>query len=110
MHLLPRVTVMLYFIWTLPVQLRGTRYKWTLHKNLVHGRIRTTNTARSPDYKSIDITTRPQLAWYEMELNVHEIYKYTIYEYLKSSMCISRQHLVNFSLNIVKNSTDVISR
>ena len=45
MHLLPRMNVMLDFIWTLPVQLRGTRNKWTLQKILVHGRIRTTNTA-----------------------------------------------------------------
>ena len=72
MHLLPRMNVMLDFIWTLRVQLRGTRNKYTL-KNLVHGRIRSNNTARSPDYKSTVITTRPQLAWYEMELNVHEI-------------------------------------
>ena len=43
-------------------------------KNLVHSRIRTTNTARIPDYKSTVLTTRPQLAWYEIELNVHEIY------------------------------------
>ena len=45
MHLLPRMNVMLDFIWTLPVQLRGTRNKWTLQKILVHGRIRTTNAA-----------------------------------------------------------------
>ena len=34
---------MLDFIWTLPVQLWGTRNKWTLQKILIHGRIRTTN-------------------------------------------------------------------
>ena len=34
---------MLDFIWTLPVQLWGTRNKWTLQKNLIYGRIRTTN-------------------------------------------------------------------
>ena len=34
MHLLPRMNVMLDFIWTLPVQLRGTRNKWTLQKIL----------------------------------------------------------------------------
>ena len=45
----------------------------SITKNLVHGRIRTTNTARPPDYKSTNITTRPQLTWYEMELNVHQI-------------------------------------
>ena len=73
MHLLPRMNVMLDFIWTPPVQLRGARNKWTLQKNLVHGTILSTNTTRPPDYKSTVITTRPQLAWYEMELKVHEI-------------------------------------
>ena len=34
---------MLDFIWTLPVQLWGTRNKWTLQKIHIHGRIRTTN-------------------------------------------------------------------
>ena len=34
MHLLPRMNVMLDFIWTLPVQLRGTRNKLTLQKFL----------------------------------------------------------------------------
>ena len=43
-------------------------------KNIVHGRIRTTNIARPLDYKSTVITTRPQLAWYETKLNVHEIF------------------------------------
>ena len=28
----------------------------------------------TPDYKSIVITTRPPIAWYEMELNVHKIH------------------------------------
>ena len=43
-------------------------------KNLVHGKIWTTNTTRPPDYKSNVITTRPQLAWYKMELNiVHDL-------------------------------------
>ena len=74
MHLLPRMNTMLDFIWTLPVQLRETRNKWTLQKNLVHGRILTTNIAQPPDYKSTVITTRPQLARYEIELNVREIY------------------------------------
>ena len=40
-------------------------------KNFANSRIRTTNTARPPDYTSTVITTQPQLAWYEMELNVH---------------------------------------
>ena len=43
MHLFPRMNVMLDFIWTLPVQLRGTMNKWTIEKNLAHARIRTTN-------------------------------------------------------------------
>ena len=47
-------------------------------KNLVNGRIWTTNTARPPDYKSTVTTTRPQLARYQMELKVNEIYIYTI--------------------------------
>ena len=34
MHLLPRMNVMLDFIWTLPVQLRGTRNQWPLQKIL----------------------------------------------------------------------------
>ena len=34
---------MLDFIWTLPVQLWGTRNKWTLQKILIYGRIRTIN-------------------------------------------------------------------
>ena len=38
---------MLDFIWTLPVQLWGTRNKWTLQKILIHGRIRTTNSDTS---------------------------------------------------------------
>ena len=59
---------MLDFIWTLPVKLRETRNKVTLQKkNLAHGRIRTANTAPPKEYKSTVITTRPQLAWYEME-------------------------------------------
>ena len=68
------------FIWTLSVQLRGARNKWALQKYIVHGRMRTTNTTQPPDYKSTVITTRPQLAWNEMELNVHEINIYTIHK------------------------------
>ena len=79
MHLLPWMNVMLDFNWTLPVQLRGIPNKWTLQKNIVHGRIQITNTAWPLDYKFTVITTWPQLAWYEMELNVHEIYIYTIW-------------------------------
>ena len=70
------MNVILDFIWTLPVQLQGTCNKWALQKNLVHGRIRTTNTARPPDYKSTVITTQLQLPWYEMDLNVHETYNF----------------------------------
>ena len=59
-------------------------------KNLVQGRIRTTNFARLPDYKSTIITSRPQLAWYEMELNVNEIFIYTIYKEFWKGACIYR--------------------
>ena len=34
LHVLPRMNAMLDFIWTLPVQLRGSRNKWTLQKIL----------------------------------------------------------------------------
>ena len=56
-YLLPRMNVMLDFIWPLPVHLRGTRNKWTVPKILVHGRIRTTNTA-SLDFQRVLLTTR----------------------------------------------------
>ena len=49
-------------------------------KNLVHGGIRTTNITRPHDSKSIVITIQPQLAWYEMKWNVHEIYIFTTYK------------------------------
>ena len=58
MHLLPRMNVMLDFIWTLSVQLPGTRNKWTLQKILIHGRIRTTNTAPLA-FQRVPLTTRP---------------------------------------------------
>ena len=47
---------MLDFIWTLPVQLWGTRNKWTLQKILIHGRIRTINsgTFRFPSATETD--------------------------------------------------------
>ena len=57
MHLLPRMNVLLDFIWTLPVHLRGTWNKWTLQKILVHHRIRTTNTA-SLHFQRVPLTTR----------------------------------------------------
>ena len=50
------------------------------YKNLVHVRIRTTDPTRPQYYKSTIVTIWPQLAWYEKELNVHEIYIYTIYK------------------------------
>ena len=66
-----------------------------ISKDIVHGRIRTTNTAWPPDYKSTVITTRRQLAWYEMELNVHEIYIFMIYR------CINNMSVVfYFSLTL----------
>ena len=35
MHLLPRMNVMLDFIWTLPVKLPATRNKWKLQKKIL---------------------------------------------------------------------------
>ena len=81
MHLSPQMDVFLDFIWTLPVQLRGTRNKWTLQKKILSTvGFDPPNTARPQDYKYTVLTTRSHLAWYEMELNVHEIYKYTSYK------------------------------
>ena len=57
MHLLPRMNVMLDFIWTLPVQLQGTPHKWTLQKILIHGRIRTTITTPFA-FQRVPLTTR----------------------------------------------------
>ena len=72
---------MLDFIWTLPVQLRGTRNNWTSQKIL--STVGFDQSTPPHDYKSTVLTTRPQLAWYEIELNAHEIYKYKIYMYYK---------------------------
>ena len=57
MHLLPRMNVMLDFIWTLPVQLWEMRNKWKLQKILILGRIRTTNTTLLV-FKRVPLTTR----------------------------------------------------
>ena len=64
-HLLPRMNVMLDFIWTLPVQLRRNTEQVNITKNLIHGRTRTPNTARPPGYQSTVFTTQPQLGSYE---------------------------------------------
>ena len=63
MHFFPRRNVMLDFIWTLPVQLRGTWNKWTLQKNLVHGRIRSTNTASRLQVHRSHHSTTTRLIW-----------------------------------------------
>ena len=73
MHLLPRMNVILEFHLNAASPAARNTEQVTIAKKLVHGRIRSNNNARPPD-KSTVITTRPQLAWYEMELNVHEIY------------------------------------
>ena len=72
----------------------GNTEQLNITKNLVHGRIRNNNTAQPPDYKSTVITARLQLAWYEMELNVHEIYIIQsvnklekVHVYIASTMC-----------------------
>ena len=68
----------------------------TIAKNLVNGRIRFTNNARPPDYNSTVITTRPHIAWHEIELNVHELYKYAIYKTWKGA-CVYR--IINMSIS-----------
>ena len=55
MHLLPRMNVMLVFIWTQPDQLRGTRNKWALHKIL------STVGFEPPRRHSLQITSPPSL-------------------------------------------------
>ena len=65
---------MLDFIWATASLAVRKMEQVNITKNLVHSRIRTTSTVRIPDYKSTVLTTRPQLVWYEIELNVHEIY------------------------------------
>ena len=79
MHLLPRMNVMLDFIKTLPVAMEQAK---VLKKILPtvgfdpptpHG-LRITSPPLSPlDHHSLDMRLN------DMELNVHEIYKYTIY-------------------------------
>ena len=83
MHLLPRMNVMIDFIWTLQVQLRGIRNKWTSEqykKNLVHGRIRNhqhdTASRLQAHRHNHSATTRLIMT----ELNVHKMYIYTIYK------------------------------
>ena len=79
MHLLPRMNAILDFIWTLLVQLQGTRNKWKLQKNPVHGRIRT------PTWHDLQVTS-PSSSPHghnTMELNAQLIYIYTIYNKLE---------------------------
>ena len=112
MNLLHLMNVILDFIWTLPVQPRGIRNKWTLQKNLVHGRIRTTNTSRPPDYKSTVITSRPHsldMRWNKRSMKVISIWSISgvsliTYEYLLKTI-IKLSALIN-----LQNNTDVISR
>ena len=75
MHLLPRMNVLLDFIWTLPVQRRGTRNKF-------YNKILPTVGFEPTTPHGLQITSPPlsQLAWYDVELNVHEIYFSTIYK------------------------------
>ena len=102
MYLLPRMNVILDYSWS--CQSSCEEHGLSKHyKTLVHGRIRTTNTARTPEYKSNVITTRPQLAWYEMELNVHAIYIHTIYKETWKGACIYRINNVSvvFYFNLI---------
>ena len=90
MHLLPRVNVMLDFIWTLPVQLQGTRNKWTWQKFL--STVGFDPPKPPPDYKSTVLPTGPQLAWYEMELNAHEIYGSQMHNMWPSNKDVTGSH------------------
>ena len=62
MHLLLRLDAWFHLNAASPAA-RNTE-QVNITKDLVHARIRITNTARPPDYKSTIITTRTQLAWY----------------------------------------------
>ena len=85
MYLLPRMNVMLDFIWTLPVQLRGTLNKWTLQKILVHGRIRTTNIV-SLDFQRVPLTHSAIGAVDFMKLELLQ-YSFTFRYYNNSVSC-----------------------
>ena len=76
---------MLDFIWTLPVQLRRTRNKWTLQKNLVHGRIRTTNIL-SLDFQRVPLTHSAIGAVDDMWLELVQ-YLFTFRYYKNSASC-----------------------
>ena len=91
MHLLHRMNVMLDFIWTLPVQLRETWNKWTLQKHLVHGRIRTPETARPPDYKSTVLPlgqiSNVTSEWIKLNVSIKVARKWTPTEF-DDTLCI----------------------
>ena len=81
---------MLDFIWTLPVQLRGTRNKWTLQTIFVHGRIRTTNTT-SLDFQRVPLTTRLLGQLTICDYNVELLqYLFTLRYYKISVPCAKR--------------------
>ena len=85
---------MLDFIWTLAVQLRGTRNKWTLQKILVHGRIQTTNIA-SLDFQRVPLTTRllGQLTIDEMWLEL--LQHLFSFRYYKNSVSCAKGYTEN---------------
>ena len=81
MHLLPPFECQAWFhLNAASPAARNTEQVNITKQNRVRGRIRSTNTSRTPDYKLIILTIRLQLTSYKMELNVQEIYKYTIYK------------------------------
>ena len=43
------------------------------------------------------LTNQPQLAWYEMELNAYQTYKYTIYKYTWKGACVYRINNLSIS-------------
>ena len=58
---------MLDFIWTLSVQLRGTRNKWTLQKTLSTVGFEPPTSQGFQFSSPTTLTTRPPIDWYEIE-------------------------------------------
>ena len=83
---------MLDFIWTLPVQLRGTLNKWTSQQILVHGRIRTTNIA-SLDFQRVPLIHSAIGAVDDMWLELLQ-YLFT-FRYYKNSVSCAKGYTEN---------------
>ena len=81
----------------------GTRNKWTLKKSLVHGRIRTTNTARPPDYKSTFIKL-----YYDKPV-VKRTKQIKNYDGFYDSVLKFESVIDNFVCEFFKDSCDLVS-